>query len=296
MENPNDKKAKAIHTNDEDEEDLRSVLTLQRQQIMEAKTLDSDLDLAFQLQMQEAVTASLSLHHPSTSQVVPVLPPPDMGLDYLTLMLEDIERFEMERKDMEEKEEEMRKLRNDLNRSIHDQNFARYIMNVPEEEWKTYGDNYERPYNGNVETGVISSESFRVYAKGLISEERVREMKVTVGGVGIAICDFRDNLVLEMSKRLEGAEFMSGEMAGVEAVVHGLNAALSLDLESVTVFVDDFWVFQYVSLQWYAFLQVYVGFQLWVASSLDLKKGFFFDDILGMHVRILGIECFSICF
>ena len=65
--------------------------------------------------------------------------------------------------------------------------------------------------------------------------------------------------------------------------------------KSVTVFVDDFLVFQYVSLQCYAFLQVYVGFQLCVASSLDLKKGFFFDDILGMHVRILGIECFSIC-
>ncbi|XWS71331.1 hypothetical protein CRYUN_Cryun03dG0129100 [Craigia yunnanensis] len=247
MEKPNKEKAKAIHTNDEDEEDLRSVLAFQHQQIMEAKTLESDLDLAFQLQMQEAFTASLSLHHPSTSQDVTVLPPSDMGFDYLTLMLEDIERFEMERKDMEEKEEEMRKLRNDLNRSINDQNFARYIMNVPEEEWKNYGDNYERPYNGNVETGVVSNESFRVYVKGLISEERVREMKVTVGGVGVAICDFRDNLVLEMSKRLEGAEFMSGEMAGVEAVVHGLNAALSLDLKSVTVFVDDFLVYQYLT-------------------------------------------------
>ncbi|XVE59771.1 hypothetical protein DITRI_Ditri05aG0073900 [Diplodiscus trichospermus] len=244
MENPYQKQAIA---NDEDKEELKSVLTLQRQQLMEAKTLDSDLDLAFQLQMQEAVTASLSLQHPSTSQDVTVLPPSEMGFDYLTLMIEEIDRFEMERKDMEEKEEEMRKLRNDLNRSIHDQNFARYIMNVPKEEWKQYGDNYERPYDENAETVVVSSEIFRVYVKGLISEERVREMKVTVGGAGVAICDCRDNLILEMGKGLEGAEFMSGEMAGLEAVVHGLNASTSLDLKRVTVFVDDFLVYQYLT-------------------------------------------------
>ncbi|XP_007015482.2 PREDICTED: uncharacterized protein LOC18590097 [Theobroma cacao] len=253
MENPNRGrgKAKATQTNDDDDDDdreeFKSVLALQRQQLMEAKTLDSDLDFAFQLQMEEAVTASLSLHHSSISQDVTLLPPPEMGFDYLTLLLEDIDRFEMERKDREQTEEEMRKLRNDLNRSIHDQNFSSYIMNVPEEEWKEYGDNYERPFDGNVATGVISTEGFRVYVKGLVSEESLREFNVVVGGVGVAICDFRDNLVLEVRKRLEGAEFMSGEMAGVEAVVHGLNAALSLDLERVTIFVDDFLVYQYVT-------------------------------------------------
>ncbi|XVF04975.1 hypothetical protein REPUB_Repub05bG0130000 [Reevesia pubescens] len=245
MENP---KGKTTQTYDEDKEELKSVLALQRQQLMEAKTLDSDLDFAFQLQMQEAVTASLSLDHPSTSQDATLLPPADMDSDYLTLMLQEIDRFEMERLDMEETEEEMRKLRNDLNRSIHDQKFACYIMNVPEEEWQNYGDNYERLYDGNVdENGVFASEGFRVYVKGLVSEERVREMKVMVGGVGVAICDFRNNLVLEVRKKLEGAELMSGEMAGVQAVVHGLTAALSLDLKRVTVFVDDFLVYQYLT-------------------------------------------------
>nr|KJB35591.1 hypothetical protein B456_006G120800 [Gossypium raimondii] len=212
---------------------------------MEAKTLDSDLDFAFQLQMQEAFSASLSVHHPSSSLDVTLSPPSDMGFDYVTLMLQDIERFEMERKDREESEEEMRRFRNDLNRSIYDQNFARYIMNVPEQEWNNYGDNYERPYDGNVVEA--QNEGFRVYVKGLVSEERIREMKVTVGGVGVAICDFWNNLVLELRKKLDGAEFMTGEMAGVEAVIHGLNAALSLDLKRVTLFVDDFLVYQFIT-------------------------------------------------
>lgn len=286
MEDSGRAKAKAvvidIDDEEEEEEELKSVLNLHRQQLMEAKTVESDLDLAFELQMQEALTASLSHdHHPSTSQGDTVLPPTDTDFDYLTLMLEDIDRLETERQDMEVKGEEMRKLKDDLNRSIHDQNFARYIMDVPESEWNEYGNNYERPYNGNAGTSVISTELFKVYVKDLISEEWVRDMKVTVGGVGVAVCDFRDNLVLEVRKKLEGAELMTGEMAGVEAVAHGLNAALSLDLKRVTVFVDDYLVHQYVSLQGqgYAFLLVFyfwVGFQLLVYSILDLKRFFLY--------------------
>ncbi|KAK8601820.1 hypothetical protein V6N13_058504 [Hibiscus sabdariffa] len=248
MNNPNlhDAKGKGIQTNEEEDKDeLKSVLGLQHQLLMEAKTMNSDLDLAFQLQMQEAVTASLSLPDPSPSLDAAVLPPPEMDSDYVTLMLEDIARYETERKDMEESEEAMRKFKNDLNRSIHDQNFARYIMNVPEEEWRDYGDEYERPFDGNVDEA--GDEGFRVYVKGLVSEERVREMTVMVGGVGVAVCDFGNNLVLEVRKKLEGAEFMSGEMAGVEAVIHGLNAALSLDLKKITLFVDDFMVHQYIT-------------------------------------------------
>ncbi|MBA0587678.1 hypothetical protein Gorai_000801 [Gossypium raimondii] len=245
MENHSRDKGKATQTDNDDKDDLQSVLTLQRHLLMEAKTLDSDLDFAFQLQMQEAFSASLSVHHPSSSLDVTLSPPSDMGFDYVTLMLQDIERFEMERKDREESEEEMRRFRNDLNRSIYDQNFARYIMNVPEQEWNNYGDNYERPYDGNVVEA--QNEGFRVYVKGLVSEERIREMKVTVGGVGVAICDFWNNLVLELRKKLDGAEFMTGEMAGVEAVIHGLNAALSLDLKRVTLFVDDFLVYQFIT-------------------------------------------------
>lgn len=253
MENHSRDKGKAIQTDNEDKDELKSALPFQRHLLLEAKTLDSDLDFAFELQMQEAVSASLSFHHPSSSLDVTLSPPTDTGFDYVTLMVQDIERFEMERKDREKSEEEMRRFRNDLNRSIHDQSFVRCIMNVPEQEWNNYGDNYEKPYDGNVVEA--QNEGFRVYVKGLASEERIREMKVTVGGVGVAICDFWNNLVLELSNKLDGAEFMTDEMAGVEAVIHGLKAALSLDLKSVTLVVDDFLVYQFVSLQYYFFFK-----------------------------------------
>ncbi|XVF47118.1 hypothetical protein PTKIN_Ptkin03bG0083400 [Pterospermum kingtungense] len=110
-------------------------------------------------------------------------------------------------------------------------------MDVPEEEWNNYMDNYDRPYNGI----VFLTESFRVYVKGLISEEWIRDNKVTVGVVGVAVCDFRDNLVSKISK-MEGAKLMSGELVEVEVVIHGLNSALSLDLKRVTVFINDYLV------------------------------------------------------
>ncbi|KAK5803669.1 hypothetical protein PVK06_031318 [Gossypium arboreum] len=177
MENHSRDKGKATQTINEDNDDLKSVLTLQRHLLMEAKTLDSDLDFAFQLQMQEAFSASLPLHHPSSSLDVTLSSPSDMGFDYVTLMLQDIERFEMERKDREESDEEKRRFRNDLNRSIYDQNFARYIMNVPEQEWNNYGDNYERPYDGNMVEA--QNEGFRVYVKGLITgRQQPRQSKL----------------------------------------------------------------------------------------------------------------------
>ncbi|KAJ6717103.1 hypothetical protein OIU74_009589 [Salix koriyanagi] len=51
-----------------------AVLTEQRREIEEAKTLNSDLEFAFNLQMQEAMTASLStLNHPPSTASTPSL-------------------------------------------------------------------------------------------------------------------------------------------------------------------------------------------------------------------------------
>ncbi|GKU93625.1 hypothetical protein SLEP1_g7202 [Rubroshorea leprosula] len=233
-------------------DELTFALEHQRRELLAAKAQESDLDVAFDLQMQEAITASLSLHHPSTSRNPIASPPPgdiksvseDDGFDYLTLLLGDISRFQVERRDHERCEEEMRQIRENLSLRIHDQKFAAYIMTIPEDEWKEHGDNYENPFNGDV---GLMSENFKVYAKGLVSEERIRDMKVMVAGAGVAVCDSRDNVVLEANKPLESAELMSSEKAELEALVHGLNVALSLDLKRVTIYLDDYMVYQYVT-------------------------------------------------
>jgi ribonuclease HI len=86
------------------------------------------------------------------------------------------------------------------------------------------------------------------------SEERIRDMKVIVGGIGVAICDSKDNLIFEVSKGIDvGAEGSSSNKscAGVsvelQALIEGLNAAFALDLKNLTFFVDHSMLYQYVS-------------------------------------------------
>ena len=126
-------------------DDLYTTLTEQRRELMAAKTLDSDLDLAYQLQMQEAMNASLALHNPATasSSRTPAHPHPqpnddddddvvfipqspnDDVLDIATtLMLEDMYRFTQELVDREQTKAEMRKMKEDLDHRIHDQKLA----------------------------------------------------------------------------------------------------------------------------------------------------------------------------
>ncbi|KAJ6671667.1 RBR-TYPE E3 UBIQUITIN TRANSFERASE [Salix viminalis] len=249
-----------------------AVLTEQRREIEEAKTLNSDLEFAFNLQMQEAMTASLSiLNHPpstaSTSSLFILNHPPSTALasssstpkneeaeveDFdccSTLFLENIERLEQERKDREESEHLMREMREDLDRRIHDQKVASEIMNIPDDEWEKYGDNYVDPFENGQRVSF-----FKMFCKGVESEERIRDMKVIVGGIGVAICDSKDNLIFKVSKGIDvGAEGSSSNKscAGVsvelQALIEGLNAAFALDLKNLTFFVDHSMLYQYVT-------------------------------------------------
>ena len=73
---------------------------------------------------------------------------------------------------------------------------------------------------------------------------------VNVAGAGVAICDSRDNLILEARKNVEAVVngvVVSGEVAELQALIEALNKALNLDLKSVTFFCDDYMLYQYVS-------------------------------------------------
>lgn len=241
-------------------EDLHTIHLEQRVEVMAAMAEESDLNLAFQLQMQEAMTVSRALQ-PSTSQppspddsiIAALTAGDDDDVDVMgmatALMLQDMERFTQECEDQKRCKEETKRTKEDLDRRIHDQKLAGDILNVPEDEWKKSGDNYERPY------GFVASSSeaecLRLYCKGLVSEERIRDVKAVVAGAGIAICDPRNNLIFEAKKNLEavdGGRVLGSEAAELEALIEGLNKALALDLNRVTFFCDDYMVYQYVKL------------------------------------------------
>ncbi|KAH7836707.1 hypothetical protein Vadar_004614 [Vaccinium darrowii] len=249
------------------DDDLHAILIEQSRELAAAKIFDSDLDLAFQLQMQEALETSAALHHhspPSSSSTPPQFEFPNDDVSVVSLVAEEIARFEQERSDRMEAEAELRRMRDDLGRRIHDQAFARDLSRIPDAEWAETGDHFVRPYGPGSSSSSSSSaataaaaavvpnvEPLRLYFKGLVREETVRGKRITKSaGVGIAICDMRDDRVLEMRKPLVcggGGGDMSPEVVEVKALILGLEAAVSLGIKRLTVFCGDSSLHQYVT-------------------------------------------------
>ncbi|EEF36012.1 zinc finger protein, putative [Ricinus communis] len=244
------------------DDDLQSLLSEQRRELMAAQSLDSDLDFAFQLQLQEAINASLSLHPSSSTSRQPQQQPQSAPssdqndtVSLPSLLSEEITKLEQEINDRKQSEFETQKIKEDLHRRVHDQKLAREILRIPEPEWREWGDNFEKPYGeGSSSSGasrsVQNSDSvFRLYFKGLICEENVRDKKENLAGIGVAICDPVDNLVFEIRKPLVG-NGMGRQVAETKALIEGLNAALALELKRIVIYCDYYPLYQFIIGRW----------------------------------------------
>ncbi|KAH6836540.1 hypothetical protein C2S53_005159 [Perilla frutescens var. hirtella] len=239
---------------DADADDLQAIAAEQRSELMAAKAVDSDLDLAFKLQLQEAITASLALQpHPSTSAAASSAAaaaepqPNEESLTISDVLSDELLKLEQELRDQAISEREFQKLKNDLDRRLHDQRLALEISKMPEEEWDEWGDNFERPFGEGSSKGGGNKEMFRVYFKGLV-EYQLSE-GILLGGIGVAICDSRDDLLFELRKPFV-ANGTSRQGAEIRALIEGLNAALELQLQRLVFYCDYHPIFKHVTGQW----------------------------------------------
>ncbi|XP_072996193.1 E3 ubiquitin-protein ligase RSL1 [Typha latifolia] len=229
------------------DDDLDFVISDQHRELMAARAAESDLDLAFRLQMEEAMAASLSLLPSSstttaTTETVEYVEKTDSSL-LLDFQALELDRFLQEKRDAEQSQSELRRLADDLRIRYHDEQFAREIESMPEEDWEEFGDNFEQP---------IEEEElpFRLYFKGMLSSELVKGNWVQVAGIGVAVCDPQDNLVLKIQKPMSGAAG-GREVVETKALIEGLNAVLSLGIKRVHVFFDYRILFNHVTGKWY---------------------------------------------
>ncbi|KAM5583967.1 hypothetical protein ABKV19_003706 [Rosa sericea] len=207
---------------------------------MDIDALDYDAEIAFNLQLQEALTASLAPQPPSSGA----------RNDAASVLV----RLEQALKDRVQSEIELRRARDDLARVIHDVKVAREITDIPDDEWERSGGDFAKPFDGGSSAAAAASvESeegeFRLYFKGLVSEEQVGDRKLVLAGIGVAICDPRDNLVFEVRKPLIG-NGLSRNSAQLKALIEGLTAALSLGLKRITFFCDNNPIIQFVNGKW----------------------------------------------
>ncbi|CAJ1979357.1 unnamed protein product [Sphenostylis stenocarpa] len=224
-------------------------LSEQHREFDAAEAMESDLDFAFNLQLQEALEASLAVH-PSSSATAEVIEQPivdNEDVNATALQCKELARVECEMKDRERSEREMQKMREDLTRRIHDWKVAREISRISEADWQEWGDNFEKPFGeGSSSLGRTNEDLVRVYFKGLVSEENTEGKRVVLSGIGVAICDLDDNLIFEISKSVIGNG--SGKVAAeIKAFIEALNAALSLGLKCIHCCSDYYTFFQVVS-------------------------------------------------
>ncbi|KAL2471108.1 zinc finger (C3HC4-type RING finger) family protein [Abeliophyllum distichum] len=222
------------------DEDVSALLAAQRLEVAAAQNLESDLSYAFQLQLQEAITASLSVDAASSSSPITI---PDELVSEPTLpdIFEDeLSVFERELHDHYEADELMKRFKVDLDRQIHDRAFACEVSNISEAEWRETGDNIERPYGEGSSSSNGQNFNFTVYAKGLV--------KNMVGGIGVAICDGNDGLVFEVSKGFTGNEVeVNTEVVEVKALIEGLEVATMLGLKRLTIVCDSALLYEYIT-------------------------------------------------
>ncbi|KAI9196318.1 hypothetical protein LWI28_022888 [Acer negundo] len=242
-------------------DDYQFLLAEQRAELTAAQSLESDLDFAFRLQFEEAISASIanlpSSSKPSSSsyssqrrQQQPTQND-TVVTTFAALQSEELKKTELELADSDQAKLEMCKTREELNRLIHDQMFAKEISSIPDDEWSEWGGNFEKPYGEGTSKSVVDGDDceFRLYFKGLVSQESVNGKTVEFSGIGVAICGPMDNVIFELKKPLIG-DRMNKNAVEIKALIEGLNAALSLELKRVQFFTDYFPLYQFITGRW----------------------------------------------
>ncbi|KAL6532658.1 hypothetical protein OROHE_014080 [Orobanche hederae] len=224
-------------------DDSQAIAAEQRRELMSVLALDFDLDFAFNLQLQEAISASLTLDQQPSAVDVSQLsrPKDDEHSKFTDLLRDDVLKLEQQLKDQAISEIEFRNFKDDLHRRIHDHRVALEISKMPEDEWEDYGDEFERPFGEGTSKGV-NEELFRVYCKGLVGFEHPKG--IPLGGIGVAICNSNDDLLFELRKPSVG-NGMGRNIIEVQALIEALNAALELDLERVIFYCDYYPIYKF---------------------------------------------------
>uniref|UniRef100_A0A453KF09 RNase H type-1 domain-containing protein n=1 Tax=Aegilops tauschii subsp. strangulata TaxID=200361 RepID=A0A453KF09_AEGTS len=212
----------------------------------------SDLDLAYQLQLAEAIQASLRLDalasNPSSSkgkapvaasssssslsQPAPAPPEPSDASYALAIHAADLARAEEDHRYAEACRAYYARAAASACVAAHDAIFARELAAVPEDQWAHDGDNIERPLDS-------TKPLFRVMFKGMASKEVVgsRDWDPRVAVLAVALCDSQGKVVLRIQKPVEG--FVGGRMMlEAMALTEGLQAALGLGIQSIRILND----------------------------------------------------------
>lgn len=220
----------------------RLLLDELRREIMAAEAVESDLDLAYHLQLQEAMAASLASLPSSSATAAPVTAAAaeeDAIPSQTRLQAMELDLMDQEERDRALSEAEMRRVAVDLKRQVHDAAFAREILRIPDDEWADTGDWFERP----IDAGASPPEHFKLYFKGVVAAE------ASLAAVAVAVCDPSGKPLLQIGRPVmstDGGVELNRTAVELKALIEGLHALISLDIKRVDIIFDFKPLYNYV--------------------------------------------------
>ncbi|KAK8926542.1 hypothetical protein KSP39_PZI018495 [Platanthera zijinensis] len=258
--------------------DLEFLVANQRREYMAASTAESDLELAFRLQMEEAIAASASVSpsactsisasatasssatspaaasaNTSYSTAAPTVADLSHALDLQSI---ELGIYQQELRDAELSRIEIRRVTEELRIRANDERLAREIHDMPDEEWGEYGDNIERPIE------LVSADEelpFQLYFKGMTASDLVGGELVQIAGIGVAVCDPKGELLLKIQKPVTAAG-ANHEVVEAKALIEGLNAIVELGIKNANVYFEFKPLYNHVIGKWKVKQQKVVNF------------------------------------
>lgn len=194
-----------------------------------------DFDMAYRLQMEEALRASREEQHGPGDLLLSPHSPEDRSLAFAFQNME-LSRSQIQAADLRKMILEGKRLQEELRLHAHDVKFAHALNDLNDSDWDSHGDLCEEPFEEDEESPI-----FKVYVTSVVSC-----MKSAV--VGAVVMDLYDNVLSEVRKPLEPG--VGKAEADYIALITGLETLSVMGLRRVEAFVDSVLVHNQVTRRW----------------------------------------------
>lgn len=214
---------------------------LQADDLNMASMAQSDFDLAYRLQLEEALRASRDdpgLHHH-----LPDFPlsPDDRSLAFALQNME-LSRSQQQASDLRHMAIEGERLHQDLRLRANDARFAQTLNELNHSDWESHGELCEDPFEPDHEDEP--SPTCKLYVTAVISGDA----SVVPATVGAVLLDSQGLVMTEMRKPLDVG---TGKLAAeYMALIAGLETVIAMGVRHVQAYTDSVLVYNQVTRRW----------------------------------------------
>ncbi|MCO5608802.1 hypothetical protein L7F22_063019 [Adiantum nelumboides] len=231
--------ANLYRSHEEDDDDLYG---RQMGELNTAFMAQDDFDLAYRLQLEEALRASREEQQPGPSDLTYAShSPEDRSLAFSFQNLE-LSRSHQQAADFQRVTQETERLHQELCLRAHDAKFAQTLNDLDDSDWDSHGDLCEEPFEEDCED--TDPPTFKVYVTSVVPSENPS----VSAAIGAVVMDSHSIVMTEIKKPLDSA--VGKAAADYMALIAGLEALVAMKMQHVDAFIDSVLVYNQVTRRW----------------------------------------------